>query len=248
MPRSPASSIAERSRRADADQDRGAGDRCLLHELERQPPLTHRFARARADARRASPADHLVHRVVSPDVLARQISSPSLVEQARRMQAAAAGEPRLAQTLRQIGEQPARSTAGRGAAGPRARRPPRARPCRTRRTTSSYRSGARRARAAGRAPRRVRGELARQPELRGRRSGPRHSRNPAASSSSLPGVRIVTATGSSVHTYLERLLDRDQSSRRRARCASRSLAPIAPRSEARETRYASGIAAGDLDD
>src|SRR5215207_1671719 len=61
----------ERARGADADEDRGAGDGGLLHELERQ-------AAAHAEdavVQRQQPveqgaADDLVHRVVAADVLA----------------------------------------------------------------------------------------------------------------------------------------------------------------------------------
>ena len=99
---------------------------------------------------------------------------------------------------------------------PPRRRPPRARLSRTRRTTTSCRSSERD--VSGRSPALRRRSCSRRDPRRRRRLGrsPSDRQNPSASSSSWPGVRIVTATGSPVDADLERLLDRDQVLRRPA--------------------------------
>ena len=62
----------ERRRSPDCDDDRTAGDRSLLHELEREPPAHAEDVIAkRQETVEEGPSDHLVHRVVTADVLAR---------------------------------------------------------------------------------------------------------------------------------------------------------------------------------
>ena len=62
----------ERARRADADKDRRARHRSLLHELEREPAAhaQHPVASGKSPSQQRA-ADDLVHRVVAPHVLAR---------------------------------------------------------------------------------------------------------------------------------------------------------------------------------
>ena len=201
MLRSAASSIASERRRADADEDRGAGDRRLLDELERQPPADAEDALAQREQpveQRA--ADDLVHRVVAADVLARD-------EQRRRRRRT--GRSRA-------GRRCARSRAGAARVGQRGEQRPRDDRSGRSRAAGVHRDLLERALAAdparGRRVEAPRAGVAQQrardlddvcrevggqarPRAR-RRSAPRRCRNPSASSSSWPGVRIVTASGS----------------------------------------------------
>src|SRR4051812_19196902 len=96
----------KRRRSADGDQDGTAGDRCLLDELEREPAADAENVAGKGQERAAErPADHLVHRVVSPDVLARAQKLAIRSEKARRMQATGGGERglRLTQANGQLG-------------------------------------------------------------------------------------------------------------------------------------------------
>ena len=156
------------------------------------------------------------------------------------MQAAGALERRLARGARAARRAARASTCGPAAQpAARARRPPRARPCRRRRTTRSCRSAA--------AP----GSRSSGPvdlddvAPRGRPAGPAGAgasirpspcRKPSASSSSWPGVRIVTASalpstrissGSSTATS-----SLTPSSRTTLRAQAARVASIAPQSDA----------------
>ena len=86
----------ERRRRADGDHDGTAGDGRLLHELEREAPAdAQNRAREREHFLAERPADDLVHRVVSTDVLAQAEKLPVDVEEAGGMEAAGRLEGRL---------------------------------------------------------------------------------------------------------------------------------------------------------
>ena len=168
---------------------------------ERQQPLAER------------PADDLVERVVPADVLA-QAEQRAV---ARRRGPVACRPPVAANA----------ACAARKASGQRGdelaatRRSPldarRLDGDRLERALAADAAGGRRVEAA-REPRRVeprrveldrvRGEVVREPRARRRAALPRGAK-PSASSSSWPGVRIVTATGRAVDPDLERLLDRD---------------------------------------
>ena len=106
MLRSSARRTASELGRADADEDRDARDRRLLHELEAQPARDAQHVvvqRHEPVAQRA--ADHLVHRVVATDVLAHEQQLPVRGEQPGGVQPARALEGRLAQAVGQRGEQ-----------------------------------------------------------------------------------------------------------------------------------------------
>ena len=197
----------------DRGDDRDAGDRRLLDDLEADPAADHQDPvverhRLREDLR----ADQLVERVVPADVLAQREQLAGRREQARRVEAAGLVERPLGGTeqVRQGEQHAARRRSGRRGWGRSGRRPRRARPCRRSRTTPSRRSAARRRRDAsnGRARRTVTwssgwfivGRVAGlDPEdLRAvdQALGPQEARPRARPRS--PGVRIViaTATGS----------------------------------------------------
>ncbi len=203
----------QRGRRADADQDRRAGDGGLLHELERQPPADaqHALVRAAAARRAARGRSTLSIALWRPTSSRTQQQLAGGREQPGRVQAAGALEAGLAQPLGQVGEQRARDRR----AGRQRRRVDRdllqralaAHPARGRRVEGPRATG--RAAAAPR-PRRCWRRSPRSARPRAaRRSAPRRSRNPSASSSSWPGVRIVTASARAVDADLQRLLDRD---------------------------------------
>ena len=83
----------ERRRRADRDDDRAARDGSLLHELEREPPAdTEHVLAKRQQTVEERPSDHLVHRVVTADVLAGADELARRREEARRVEAARRGE------------------------------------------------------------------------------------------------------------------------------------------------------------
>ena len=165
---------------------------------ERRPLTQSTDSRERQAAVEERPADHLVERVVPADVLARAEQLAGRGEEAGRVQAAGRGERRLrlAQPVgqrRHERERDAAASTRRAAPRPR---PPRARLCRRRRTTTSCRSSAGAAQGRSPAPR------PRPCSRRGRPavalpvgSRPSERQKPSASSSSCPGVRIVTATG-----------------------------------------------------
>ena len=96
----------EGGRGAHGDQDRGAGDGGLLHELEGQPPAdAENPVGQREQAVERGAADDLVHRVVAPDVLAHDQELALGVEEAGRVQAPGSGEGGLSQPVRQCREQ-----------------------------------------------------------------------------------------------------------------------------------------------
>ena len=180
-----------------------ARDRRLLDELEREPAADaeHELAQRHAAVEQRA-ADHLVHRVVAPDVLAHGEQGPRRVEQPGRVQAARCGR---SAGCRRAGARAGRRAARAGRRGPGGRRlargprPPRARPCRRPRTRTWCRSSG----APGVAQQRTRDldDVRRRGPPSARRScarsiRPSPRRNPSASSSSWPGVRIVTASGS----------------------------------------------------
>jgi hypothetical protein len=90
----------EGARRPDGHEDRRAGDRRLLHELEGQPPAHAQNAvREGQEPAVQRVADHLVHRVVASDVLARHDELAGRVEETGRMQAARPLEGGLVEPL-----------------------------------------------------------------------------------------------------------------------------------------------------
>ena len=79
----------ERRGCADSDEDRAARDGCFLHELEREPAAdAEHCSRERQPVFTERPADDLVHRVVTADVLAQAEQAAGGVEEAGRMDAA----------------------------------------------------------------------------------------------------------------------------------------------------------------
>ena len=201
MPRSAASSIASEVGAPTPTRIGAPATAAFCDELEREP-ATHAedLSGERQPPLPQRPADHLVHRVVAPDVLARGERLSRRVEEAGRMQAAGAQERGLAQTVGQ----------GRRAANDR-------RPDRPAADGAMHRDLLQRALAAdaargGRieAPRagvaqqralhldHVRGEVVGQPDLARRRSrsSPRRAGSRARAPRRVPGVRIVTASGS----------------------------------------------------
>ena len=220
MPRSSASSIASEVGAPTPTRIGAPATAAFWTSSNESRPLTQRIdRRERQHARRAAPGrPPCPSRCGGRRPRGRRASSPADVEEPGRVQAAGALEGRLGEALGQGGEQRSRETSGPGwsAAAP-APRPPPARPCRRRRRTRWCRSAARRGRGAAGRRRRPRSPP-------GRRVGPPRAapsirpspcRKPSASSSSWPGVRIVTASGSPVDADLERLLDRDLVARRR---------------------------------
>ena len=188
----------ERRRRADGDEQRTARDGRLLHELEREPAAD---AEDRVGERQPAveerPADHLVHRVVPADVLAQRRA-------ARRRRRT--GPSRAAR--------PSPRTPPAGAQALRQRRDELRRDLQIALDARRLdRDGLERALAAHAARRRrveaapqALGVEVRRLELdrvrcevvgrtRAARARPSESAKPSASSSSWPGVRIVTATG-----------------------------------------------------
>ena len=107
----------QRRRRADADEDRRAGDGGLLHELEREPP---------ADAQQPACSGSAPSSSARPTTLSIALWRPTSsrtqqqlaggVEEAGRVQAAGALEAGLAQALGQAGEQRAVDDRARRAA------------------------------------------------------------------------------------------------------------------------------------
>ena len=86
----------ERGRRADRDEHGAAGDRSLLHQLEGQPPADAKnVLREREETGEERPADDLVDRVVTADVLAHAQELALRVEEARRVQTARRSERSL---------------------------------------------------------------------------------------------------------------------------------------------------------
>ncbi len=143
----------EARRRADGDDDRAAGDRRLLHELEREPAAHAERPTRRAEAaRRRTPSRRPCRaRCAGRRPRARRASSPSGVEEPGRVQAARGRERRPAP--RAAGPAAPTTTRERHAqlrldARRLDARPPRAHPCRRRRTTTTCRSSA--AAASGR--------------------------------------------------------------------------------------------------
>src|ERR1700729_777824 len=91
----------QRTRRADADQDRSPRDRGLLDELEREPAAdAQQVISERHEPIEQCAADHLVHRVVAPDVLAGNQQCPVGREQPGRVHAPGSGERRLIEARR----------------------------------------------------------------------------------------------------------------------------------------------------
>ncbi len=145
MPRSAASSIASEVGAPTPTRIGAPATAAFCTSSNDSRPLTQSdvlVQRQQAVEQRA--ADDLVHRVVAPDVLAHEQQLAGRREEAGGVQAAGAREGRLAQALGQVGEQRARDVGPGGQRRARGPRPPRARPCRRRRTTTSCRSGARR--------------------------------------------------------------------------------------------------------
>jgi hypothetical protein len=96
----------ERRRGPHSDEDRCAGDGGLLHQLERQPAAdAHDPSVQREPFGQQTPPDHLVHRVVATNVLARADQRTVGVEQAGRVQSAGSREARLHETVGQRREQ-----------------------------------------------------------------------------------------------------------------------------------------------
>ena len=94
---------------ADSHEDRRAGHRGLLHELERDSPghAEDRFAQRDAPFPQRPP-DDLVHRVVPPDVLVQRDRPAVRVEQAGRVHAPGRLEARLAQAVGERRDEAAR--------------------------------------------------------------------------------------------------------------------------------------------
>ena len=190
----------ERGGSSDGGEDRAAGDRGLLHELEREPPTDAEEELAeREQALEERPADDLVERVVPADVLPRAQELTTQCEEPRRVQAASRRKRSLSveQPLRQRCDDRFGDAASRPRYAVRRPEPPRWRPCRRLRKTTMCRSagGAR----SGSNPRASTSTVlaARSSGTRAETgSSPSVRQNPRASSSSWPGVRIVTATGS----------------------------------------------------
>ena len=147
----------ERRRRADRHDDRAAGDRGLLHELEREPAADaeHGSDSGSSPSRNAQPIT-LSIALWRPTSSRRQRSSPSAVKRPVACSPPVDVERRLrrAQRVGQRGDHRQRAPPGRSSRAAPRRRPPRARPCRTRRTTTTCRTSGRRARGRRRAPRR----------------------------------------------------------------------------------------------
>ena len=167
----------ERRGRADADEDRRARHRGLLDELERQPPAHAQDVRVQ----RQQPVES-ARPITLSIALWRPTSSRTHQqlavggEQPGGVQAAGAGEARLAQPLGQVGEQCARDRQPGAAAPARGRRPPRARPSRTPRTRTWCRRA--RGRVARQRPRRPRPCCPRSPRSSPAGRGPSISPSP----------------------------------------------------------------------
>ena len=188
----------ERRRRADGHEHGTPGDGRLLHELEREPSAdAEHLPRERQHALDEGPADDLVHGVVPADVLP---DAPELAvrgEEAGRMEAAGQVEGRLR------GPQPP-GERGHDVEGDReiavdARRIDGDGLERALAADAARRRGVERALH----PREVRAGRVDLHDVRGEVGGsdaprpgaePSVRQNPSASSSSCPGVRIVTAT------------------------------------------------------
>ena len=106
MPRSAASSIASEVGAPTPTRIGAPATAAFCTSSKESRPLTQRIAAVsgRPPVEQRAP-DHLVHRVVAPDVLAHEQQLAGRVEQAGRVQAAGALEGRLAQAVRQRGEQ-----------------------------------------------------------------------------------------------------------------------------------------------
>ena len=199
-PRSSRELDGERGRRADRDEQRAAGDRGLLHELERQPAADaeHRPRRAAAGPRRTPSRPPCPSRCAARRPRAGRAASP------RSSKRPVACRPPVASNAgcasRSRSGSPARSAAG---SRQLALDPGRLDRDRLERALAADTARRRRVEAARRAaPDRSRARPARPCSPRGRRAGgrragrsPSESAKPIASSSSWPGVRIVTATG-----------------------------------------------------